>query len=221
VYDRNVNNQELTFEASGGLINSSLVLQDRETDSYWPIMRGDAVEGALKGTQLRELAINKKMKWKDWRRKHPDTLVLSVSGREDAAPGYEQYFQSSEGFRGSHAQDARLDTKQSIFAFRWRGDSYAAAFSSFAGGSTWNLGGQHVFLFRDHAAHLHASTAAYVATSAFVEENGAWQATGADCAFNPQTQAFEGSGGCPEMLPGFDTFWYNWSLNNPNTELLE
>ena len=219
MYDRNVNDQELTFEASGGLINSSLVLQDRETDSYWPIMRGDAVAGELEGTRLKELAINKKVKWKDWKRKHPDTLVLSVNGREDDEPGYEKYFQSPEGFRGSQASDDRLQTKQSIFAFRWEGDSYAAPFSSFTGGKSWKIAGAQVFLFRPADADLHASTAAFQTSAAFTEQEGGWAAS--NCVFNTESQVFEGPGECPQELIGFDTFWYNWSLNNPGTRLLE
>ena len=221
MYDRTIKEQELTFEASGGLINSSLVLQDRETDSYWPIMRGDAVAGSFKGTQLRELATNKKMKWKDWRGKHPDTLVLSVAGQEDAEVGYEKYFQSEEGFRGSRADDQRLETKQSIFAFRWHGDSYAAPFSSFFGGKSWAIGGDHVFLYREAGAHLHASTMAFVAPEEFVGEDKLWRSPSSGCIFNTGKQLFEGSGDCPEALTGFDTFWYNWSLNNPDTELLQ
>jgi len=219
VYDRNIDNRELTFEASGGLINSSLVLQDRETDSYWPIMRGDAVAGELKGTQLKELAVNKKMKWKDWKRKHPDTLVLSVDGREDDEAGYEKYFQSDEGFRGTQASDQRLATKQAIFAFRWQGKTYAVAFSEFTGGHSWTLDDTEVFLFRAEDAGLHTSTMAFQTVDKLSLLEGSWSTT--SCVFNPQSEVFEGAGTCPQALPGFDTFWYNWSLNNPATIVLQ
>jgi len=26
---------------------------------------------------------------------------------------------------------------------------------------------------------------------------------------------------CPQRFEGFDIFWYNWSLNNPETKLLK
>jgi hypothetical protein len=218
VYDRKVNDRELTFEASGGLINSSLVLQDRETDSYWPIMRGDAVAGKLEGTQLKELAINKKVKWKDWRREHPSTLVLSVDGREDDEAGYEKYFQSTDGFRGTQASDQRLPTKQAIFAFRWQGKSFAVPFSDFTGGNSWSIAGTQVFLFRAADAGLHASSVAFQTTDKLSLQNEGWHT--ANCVFNVQKEVFEGVGSCPQALPGFDTFWYNWSLNNPDTAVL-
>ena len=38
--------------------------------------------------------------------------------------------------------------------------------------------------------------------------------------FDPEGQTFIGGDGTPETLEGFDTFWYNWSLTNPDTRLL-
>ena len=55
MYSRSYAGQELRFEASGGLINRSLVMQDKETDSYWAIMKGRSVGGTLAGTQLAEI----------------------------------------------------------------------------------------------------------------------------------------------------------------------
>ncbi|MBT4520072.1 MAG: DUF3179 domain-containing protein [Halieaceae bacterium] len=221
MYDRTVNNRELTFEPSGGLINASLVMQDKETDSYWPIMRGSAVEGELKGTSLTEVAVNKKMKWKDWKRKHPGTLVLSVAGREDSEQVYEGYFQSQDGFRDVNASDTRLQTKAPIFAFRWQGKNYAAAFGTFKNGHTWRLDDTHVFLFRAPSDELFKSTAAFLTTNEFAVEGGRWRTGGTDCEFSPESQTFVGQGQCPQPLTGFDTFWYNWSLNNPDTLILK
>ncbi len=133
MYSRRYDGQLLTFEASGGLINSSLVMQDRETNSYWAIMKGEAIAGLKKGTELAELPLGKKMKWKRWKRKHPDTLVLSVNGTED----------------------------------------------------------------------------------------GQWVDISSGCRFDPDEEVFDGdTESCPKAFKGFDTFWYNWSLNNPSTELL-
>jgi len=146
VYDRQYDKQTLTFEASGGLINSSLVMQDRETDTYWPIMRGVGAEGQLKGVRLKELAINKKMKWKKWRRKHPDTLVLSVNGHEDQPETYRNYFSSSQGFRGAQAKDDRLKTKDSVFVFRLREKEFAIPHDGLVGGKTFQIGNQQIFL---------------------------------------------------------------------------
>jgi len=221
VYDRTVNNQELTFEPSGGLINSSLVMQDRETDSYWPIMKGSAAAGALEGTELNELAVNRKMKWKDWKRKHPDTLVLSVNGKEDDKAAYGSYFKSRQGFRGASATDKRLKTKDSVFVFRIKRDSYAISIEDLGDGKTWSVSGKQVFLYRQPDARLHDSTLAFVSKgNGIVLQDGVWVDASSGCNFDPAAGEFRGGKKCPAPLAGFDTFWYNWSLNNPGTELL-
>jgi hypothetical protein len=221
VYDRTIDNQELTFEPSGGLINSSLVMQDRETDSYWPIMRGSAAAGSLKGTELNELAVNRKMKWKDWKRRHPDTLVLSVNGKEDDKAAYDTYFKSRQGFRGARAIDKRLQTKDSVFVFRIKRDSYAVYLKNLGNGKTWSVSGKQVFLYRHPSAKLHDSTLAFVSKgNSIVSRDGNWIDESSGCSFDPTAGEFRGGRKCPAALAGFDTFWYNWSLNNPDTQLL-
>ena len=76
MYSRDYEDVTVEFEASGGLINSSLVMQDRQTDTYWSMMKGKAISGELEGNDLVELPVSEKMQWRDWKVKHPDTLVL-------------------------------------------------------------------------------------------------------------------------------------------------
>ena len=104
MYGREYNGNVLNFEASGGLIHASLVMQDQETDTYWSLMKGRAIGGRLKGTELEELAVGKKARWKDWVEEHPDTLVLSVAGNEDLPFNpYSDYLESSKTFGGQEA----------------------------------------------------------------------------------------------------------------------
>jgi hypothetical protein len=206
VYDRRYDGKVLTFEASGGLIRSSLVLQDRETDSYWPIMSGQSIQGELSGTPMKKMAVNRKMTWSDWVDMHPETLVLSVNGIEDQADTYSNYFQSKRGFRNTKAKDKRLKTKAPIYAFRLKGKPYAASYNDIVGGKQFKLGGQVAYLYRSPYFGLHDSTLAYIADA------------DAGCPFDASKVRL---GGCGEPLEGFDTFWYNWSLNNPKSELLK
>ena len=149
MYGREYDGKELNFEASGGLWHSSLVMQDKETDSYWSIMTGESLSGEFKGTELVELPYGAKAQWKDWVAEHPDTLVLSVDGQEhiDRNP-YENYFTSEEGFRGSTAEDDRLPTKASIYAFLLDDKPFAVPFSSFENGAAFEVGEWQVFLYR-------------------------------------------------------------------------
>jgi len=71
-----VNDQEIEFGTSGKLYNSELIMYDRLTDSYWPQSLGMAVVGPSTGKILDKVALDT-VRWKDWKKVHPDTEVLS------------------------------------------------------------------------------------------------------------------------------------------------
>jgi hypothetical protein len=220
LYDRRIKDRELRFETSGVLMNGSIVVQDKETDTFWPIILGKAAVGPLKGTPLPPLPVTVKTQWKDWRRDHPDTLVWSFAGEEhiERSP-YQSYIDSPFGHKGIAATDARLKTKDPVFAFEQGGHYYAVPFSAFPGGREFVVGGRSIFLYRPAGAAVYYSTRAYAAASGFARKASVWfdQATGA--RFDPEKGAFTGASG-PRPLPGFDTFWYMWSLTHPDTAVV-
>ncbi len=220
MYSRQYGDRELHFEASGGLVNSSLVMQDRETDSFWSIMQGRATAGELRGTRLVRLPGSQKARWREWRSRHPDTRVLSVRGRQYAPDGYEHYWSDPNGFRGQNADDQRLASKAPIFAFEKNDTRYAIAHARIEGGLTLQLRGDfRLFLYRKKNAPLFESTEAFVSRAGFVRDGDRWIELETGAAFEPEGSRFRG--GRVRSLSGFDTFWYNWSLNNPDTILLE
>lgn len=205
------------------MINSALVMQDFETDSYWSIMSGDVIGGKLKGTKLKELPVSEKIQWKDWKKKHPDTVVLSVNGREDLPRNvYDPYFDSSEGFRGTKARDKRLKTKEPVFTFQIGAAKFAVPHKAFKGGKSFDVSGEHIFLYRPKKAAVFYSTIAYQSSGkGFALRNGKWVNLDNGATFNPQSGKFEGpSAKAGAKLNGMDTFWYTWSLNNPDTNVL-
>lgn len=66
----------LTFGVSGLLYNSDVLLYDRLTHSLWSQILSKAVTGPLRGTTLVHLPASHTT-WRDWRQRHPETLVLS------------------------------------------------------------------------------------------------------------------------------------------------
>ena len=64
------------FGVSGMLINSNLVMYDRETDTWWPQILGTGVLGQLTGNALREVRVSWTT-WERWKRVHPETTVLT------------------------------------------------------------------------------------------------------------------------------------------------
>lgn len=223
MYGRRYAGRELRFEASGGLLHSALVMRDKETGSYWPIMTGAAAAGELKGTPLQELPVGVRMAWRDWVRLHPDTLVLSVDGVEHVEDNpYDQYLASVSGFRETSAKDKRLPTKEPVYAFQLGVAKYAVPLRAFSEGGVFEAGGRSIFLYRPRGASLYYSTRAFSAPSGGFERRGdGWYDRASGARFEPRSGEFAaGPGARPARLEGFDTFWYIWSLTHPETVLL-
>ena len=177
MYSRDYEDVTVEFEASGRLINSSLVMQDRQTDTYWSMVKGKAIAGELEGNDLVELPVSEKMQWRDWKAKHPDTLVLSVRGREDTRSSYRSYFADPKGFRGQKAQDKRMLTKEPIFAFHHGAVAYAVRQKDIEGGAVYELeDGIYALLLRPRDASTFASTTAYLSEHGFEQVEGEWAA---------------------------------------------
>lgn len=67
-----------TYGTSGSLVNSNLVMYDRETDSFIPQILGVAINSTLEGNELGTRPVYW-ADWKDARETYPNALVLSLS----------------------------------------------------------------------------------------------------------------------------------------------
>ena len=64
-----------TLGVSGRLVNSNLVMYDRDTGSLWPQIAATAIAGERRGESLQEISVTWTT-WGDWIARHPDTEVL-------------------------------------------------------------------------------------------------------------------------------------------------
>jgi len=95
-----VNGEHLSFGVSGLLYNSDVLLYDRESESLWSQLLAKAVTGKHTGTKLGSLPLMHTT-WQDWKRRHPDTLVLSRNTgytREYDRDPYDGYQNSSSTY---------------------------------------------------------------------------------------------------------------------------
>jgi hypothetical protein len=212
-----VGDKELNFEASGALMDASLVMRDRETDSWWSIMTSDAIGGELNGADLVELPKGEKTTWKDWRQRHPDTLVLSVGGEEHVENNpYDNYLASEGTFRDLKIEDHRLAPKDSIYSFWWGDEPYAVPHTTFAGGKVLEVEGwedKRLLLYRGKEASIFESTQAWVVPATLATETKKTK----DLLALVRASDTVGA----EQLSGFDTFWYNWVSVNEDTHLVK
>lgn len=75
-FNRTVNGEVLRFGTSGLLRNSDLVMWDRQTESLWQQITGEAIVGQLTGTRL-EFIATPIVSWKDFKERFPGGKVLS------------------------------------------------------------------------------------------------------------------------------------------------
>lgn len=110
----------LTFDLAG-LIGMNFVMKDRQTGSRWQQATGECFEGALEGQRL-ELYPFLLTTWKEWRRRHPDTLALLPE--PELADQYQRVARMAQrrrsgGRRGRRLQgvlreDKRLPTHEQV-----------------------------------------------------------------------------------------------------------
>ncbi len=104
VFDRRIDGETLTFGTTGNLRNSDLVMWDRQTESWWQQLTGEAVVGELTGTKLEALP-SQMLSWADFKHQYPDGDVLSRDTGHDRPYGQNPY----EGYDAPDEQPFLLD----------------------------------------------------------------------------------------------------------------
>jgi len=115
---------DTTFGVSGKLVNSNLVMYDRKTETLWQQLGGEAIVGELVGQKLKAFPVDT-LFWKDWKKLHPDTQVLSQDtgfARNYSYYPYGSYEQDrSVYFPAEGTNDDRLHPKQIVWGIEIEG----------------------------------------------------------------------------------------------------
>jgi len=121
VFDRRVKDRTLRFGTTGNLRRSDLVMWDRQTESWWQQLTGEAVVGEMTGAKLTVLP-SQTLGWADFKARYPDGDVLSrdTGHRRDYGTNpYEGYEEpDSEPFLLDRKADRRLAPKERVVAFK-------------------------------------------------------------------------------------------------------
>ena len=119
MYVRKIEGKETTFGVTGTLWRDALVFFDRETDSYWSQINGTAIRGDHEGKVLSEIP-SVLTTWGDWKRRHPDTLVLHPGQKSRDGSRYADYFESPDymGALGTTNPDPRLPGKTLVLGIQ-------------------------------------------------------------------------------------------------------
>jgi len=76
VYSRELNGIVYEFGNTSALYQSDMVMYDRQTDSYWFQVLGEAIVGELTGERLNVLPASV-VRWDEWKQIAPDSLILA------------------------------------------------------------------------------------------------------------------------------------------------
>jgi hypothetical protein len=104
------------FGVSGLLYKNDVLLYDRETESLWSQLMKQAVTGPMRGTRLEQVAMSHTT-WADWRRRYPDTLVLSTdtgARRDYRRSPYAGYAGSADVYFPMKSIDPRYHPKELV-----------------------------------------------------------------------------------------------------------
>ncbi len=122
LYKGRAGDQTFTFGSSGLLYRSNKLMYDHLTESLWSELKGAPVAGALanRGIKLEILPVVTTT-WGEWRRRHPETTVLSLETgyqRDYNTGPYKQYFENKEPMFPVPVLNDALQPKDFIFALR-------------------------------------------------------------------------------------------------------
>ena len=133
-FERETGGRLLDFGTSGLLYIDNLVMYDRQTESLWPQLTGEASVGVLTGTQLTSIPMGV-VGWKRFREAHPDAAVLTRDTghhRDYGRNPYAGYDEPDGSLLVPVDPDPRLPVKERVLGITVGKESVALRRSSLA-----------------------------------------------------------------------------------------
>ena len=132
VFTSDLFDSTLNFGVSGLLYQSDVLLYDRQTESLWSQILGEAVSGELVGKKLQKLPVFH-TDWKAWVAMQPESLVLSTETgfrRDYTRSPYAGYENSSRLFFAvNHQAPKDFHAKENVLGIEVDGKYKAYPFS--------------------------------------------------------------------------------------------
>jgi hypothetical protein len=243
VFDRRQDGRVLDFGTTGNLRNSDLVMWDRETESWWQQVGGEAIVGQLTGEHLTMLPTSI-VSWSTFRDSFPAGRVLSLDTGFERPYGDNPYLGydrvDSPPFLYKGPSDGRLPPKERVVVVSMNGEAVAYPFQLLQKRRvvTDSVGGMEiVVLFQPGTTsaldqHSIADSADVGATGVFETigdgmaltifwRDGAFVDKQTESEWNLLGQAVSGSLAGKHLPPVIhtDTFWFAAAAFNPNTRI--
>ena len=245
-FHRQVGERMLDFGTSGMLYADNLVMYDRQTESLWPQLTGQASVGALTGTQLKAIPMGV-VGWAQFLSAHPDALVLTRDTGHTRDYGRNPYagYDDPDGallVEPPGPRDPRLPVKERVIGIGAGEEAVAIRRDHIAqdgvvnvtvGGSdlvVWHRPGQHSALDADQISQgKEIGTVAVLdptvgrRTLTFTADGEGFRDDQTGSSWNVLGQAIAGplEGRRLQHHTHLDTFWFAWVAFQPDTDLLD
>jgi len=224
VFERVIDGQEVEFGTSGKLYNSNLVMYDRLTESYWSQALGIAVKGELTGYQLNLIPFDV-ITWGDWKKLHPDTVVLTTDTghiRSYATDPYGNYYTEPRIFFPVEHSDDRMNPKEIIIGFNQE-DIYKAykqndielsvIINDFIGETPVML----ISLYSENSRAFERTINGVVLDFEYVDRKIFDSQTNSEWNYDGLSVSGEYHGEQLERMPIEPGFWFEWFTFHPQT----
>ncbi len=227
--------EPLTFGTTGMLVNSNLLMYDRQTDSRWPQILGRAIAGSMKGTSLEEIPLIW-TSWGAWRSLDTEAPVLSTetgyirrygidpygSYSDLEAPGY---YQSPSVMFPVLNWDDRFHPKEVVIGIKLGESRLAIRKTTALERGVWNLnaGEEPIVAVHDtrldavwvFSQRLNGRPVELVSgdTGALVDHDGrTWRRVGL-ALVGPAGERLP-------VVPFYDVMWFAWYAYFPHTAVV-
>ena len=214
---------------SGFLYRSNKLMYDKKTQSLWNTLWGQPVIGPLADSDitLERLSVITTT-WGEWRRRHPDTQVLSLKTghRRDYSEGaaYRSYFSTDELMFGVPKLDTRLNNKAEVLALIFSDYSdiplaIAADFLSKHPVYHDRLGDLEFVSLTDDSGASRVYKTGGIKFAKWDQKQKVFDAAG-DTWTLSESRLTAADGRTLKRLPAHRAFWFGWYSAYPQTRLV-
>ena len=230
LYESDHNGVDHTLGTSGFLYRSNKLMYDQATQSLWNTLWGTPVIGPLadEDITLERLSIVTTT-WGEWRRRHPETKVLSLNTghRRDYSEGaaYREYFATDELMFNVPALDTRLLNKEEVLGliFAQHPDQPLAIAAKFLADRTVyhdKIGDLRFVVLTDRSGANRVYESKDVTFKEWDHDRSVFDDTNVSWTLS-ETELKSSEGRVLHRLPAHRAFWFGWYSAYSHTRLVQ
>ena len=215
---------------SGFLYRSNKLMYDQATQSLWSTMRGTPVVGPLAGKGIvldRGSVVT--TTWGEWRRRHPDTKVLSLdtghTRNYEEGAAYRDYFATDDLMFQVPALDTRLKNKDEVFTVLLAAhpDRPLALSADFLAANPVHrdaIESTALVVLTDPSGGNRAYASEDVTFTGYDGDRSAQDSSGATWTMDEHALT-AADGRVRHRIPAQRAFWFGWYAAFPHTRLVQ